>query len=170
MARCGVSGLTHDFLKYDGSSPNVAESCGSGSSDFLMKLCETFLKHMNFKVYFDNWFTSFELQILLKSWGIWSVGKIRTNHLRNCSLKSESELKKEGRDAMGVRYKKQTGISVVHWLDSCTVQLSVTHVGVEPLSTIKRWDLIQKKYIQVICPAIVREYNHHMVGVTFLTC
>jgi len=66
---------------------------------------------------------------------------------------------------MDARYEKQTYISVVRWLDSCVVQLSVTHVGVEPLSTLKRGDLKQKKYIQVICPAIVREYNHHMGGV-----
>ena len=131
MARCGVSGLTYDFLMYDGSGHNVAEICGSQSSDFVVKLCETLPKQMNFKVYFDNWFTSFELQILLKSWEIWSVGTIRTNHFRNCSLKSESEPKKEGRGAMDARYEKQTGISVVRWLDSSAVQLPATHVGVE---------------------------------------
>jgi len=113
MARCDASELTHDFLMYNGSGPNVAESCGSQTSDFVMKFCETFPKHMNFKVYFDNCFTSFELQILLKSWGIWSVGTIRTNRLHNCSLKSDSELKKEGRGAIDARYEKQTGISVV---------------------------------------------------------
>jgi len=165
MARCGVSGLTYDFFMYDGNGPKVTESCGSQSSDFVLKLCETLPKHMNYKVYFDNWFTSFELQILLKSWGIWSVGTIRTNRLRNCSLKTESELKKEGRGAMDARYEKKTGISVVRWLDSSAVQLSATHVGVEPLSTIKRWDRKQKKYVQVTCPAIVREYNQHMGGV-----
>jgi len=109
---------------YNESDPNVAESCGSQSSDFVMKFCETF---PNFKVFFDNWFTRFELQILLKSYGIWSIGTIRTNLLRNCSLRSESELKKEGRGAMDVRNEKQTGISVVRWLDSCAVQLSATH-------------------------------------------
>jgi len=86
---CDVCGLMHDY----GSGLNVVESCGSQSSDFVKKLCETFPKHINLKVYFDNWFMSFELQILLKSWGIWSVGIVRTNRVRNCSLESESELK-----------------------------------------------------------------------------
>jgi hypothetical protein len=165
MARCGVSGLTYDFLMYDGKGPAVTVSCGSQSSDFVLKLCETLPKQENFTVYFDNWFTSFELQIMLKSWGIWSVGTIRTNRLRNCILKSESELRKQGRGAVDARYDKKTGLSVVRWLDSSTVQLSATHVGVEPLSTIKRWDRKQKKYIQLPCPAIVREYNQHMGGV-----
>lgn len=140
---------------YDGNGPSVVESCGSQSSDFALKLCETLPKQENFRVYFDNWFTCFELQILLQSWGIWSVGTIRTNRLRNCILKTESELKKKSRDAMDAKYEKKTGISVVRWLDSSAIQLSATHVGVEPLSTIKRWDRKQKKYIQVPCPAIV---------------
>jgi hypothetical protein len=106
---------------YDGKGPNVTESCGSQSSDFVIKLCETLPKQKNFRVYFDNWFTSFDLQILLKSWGIWSVGTIRTNRLRNCVLKTESELKKEGRGALDARYEKRTGISVVRWLDSSAV-------------------------------------------------
>jgi len=64
------------------------------SPDFVMKLCETFPKHINLKVYFGNWFMSFELKILLKSWGIWSAGTVRTICVCNCSLESESELKK----------------------------------------------------------------------------
>lgn len=165
LARCGVSGMTYDFVMYDGQGPCVVESCGFQSGDFVVKLCETLPKQQEFTVYFDNWFTCFELQLLLKSWGIWSVGTVRSNRLRNCTLKSESELKKEGRGSVDSRYDSKNGISVVRWMDSSAVQLSSTHVAVEPVSTIRRWDRKQHKYVQIPCPAIVRDYNQHMGGV-----
>jgi len=51
------------------------------------------------------------------------------------------------------------------WLDNSAVQLSSTHAEVEPTSTLRRWDKKQHKYVQVPCPAIMREYNEHMGGV-----
>jgi len=79
IARCGVSGITYDFCLYDGKGPSVQQSCGYQSGDFVIKLCETIPKGQNFKLYFDNWFTFFELQLQLRSWGIWSVGTVRSN-------------------------------------------------------------------------------------------
>src|SRR6218665_4013151 len=32
------------------------------------------------------------------------------------------------------------------------------------MSTIKRWDRLQRKYVDVSCPAIVEEYDEHMGG------
>lgn len=51
MARCDVCGLTYGFLMYDGNGPNVTKSCGSQSSDYVVKVCETLPKQMNLKVY-----------------------------------------------------------------------------------------------------------------------
>jgi hypothetical protein len=53
ISRCGVSGLTYDFLLYDGNAPKLSEiSCGYQSGDFVIKLCETLPKGMNFKIFF----------------------------------------------------------------------------------------------------------------------
>ena len=41
FARCSVSGLKYNFHMYDGKGPDVVESCGFQSADFVMKLCET---------------------------------------------------------------------------------------------------------------------------------
>ena len=165
MARCGVGGFTYDFHFYDGKGPTVSESCGFQSGDFVTKLCETLPRHQHFTVYFNNWLTFIQLQIQLKSWGIWFVGTIRSNRLRDCNLKSEKELKKVGRGAVDSRVEKKSGIHVVRWLDNSAVQLSSTHAAVEPMSTLRRWDKKQHKYVQVPCPAIVRESNEHMGGV-----
>ena len=120
---------------------------------------------MNFKVYFDNWFTFLELQVLLRSWSIWTIGTIRSNRLRGCKLKSENELCKSGRGSVDSCVDTKSGIAVVRWMDNSAVQLSSTHVAVETMASVKRWDRKQRKYITASCPAIVKEYNTHMGGV-----
>lgn len=165
LARCGVSGIMYDFLLYEGKGPTVTESTGFQSADFVIKLCETLPKQMNFKLYFDNWFTFLELQLQLKASGIWSVGTIRSNRMRGCTLQSEKELKKQGRGAYDYCVDANSGLSVVRWMDNSAVQLASSHVAVEPLSSIRRWDKKQRKYADVTCPAIVKEYNEHMGGV-----
>ena len=165
IARCGVSGLTYDFHLYDGRCPTVSQSCGYQPGDFVIKLCETLPKGQNFKMYFDNWFTFLELQLMLKSWNIWSVGTIRANRLRGCSLKSEKELKKEGRGSSDWSVDANSGIAVVRWLDNSSVQVSSSHTAVEPMTTIRRWDRKERKYVDIPCPAIIKEYNEHMGGV-----
>ena len=165
LARSGVSGITYDFCLYDGKGPTVQQSCGYQSGDFVVKLCETLPKGQNFKVYFDNWFTFLELQIQLHSWGIWTIGTVRSNRLRGCTLKSEKELRKVGRGAADMSVDANSSLSVVRWLDNSVVQLSSTYSALEPMTSVKRWDRKQHKHVNVNCPAIVKEYNEHMGGV-----
>lgn len=121
----------------------------------MIKLCETLPRHQDFTVHFENWFTFIELQIQLKSWGIWSVGTIRSNRLRDCNLKCEKELKKVGRGAVDSRVGKKSGIHVVCWLDKSAAQLFSTHAAMESMSTLHSWNKNQHKYVQAPCPAIV---------------
>lgn len=165
LARCGVSGITYDFHIYDGRGPNVQKSCGYQSGDFVLKLSESLPPGQNFKLYFDNWFTFLELQLELRTRGIWSVGTIRSNRLRGCNLKSEKELKETGRGSVDMSVDANSGIVVVRWLDNSAVQLSSTHAALEPMTTVQRWDRKAHKYVSVSCPAIIREYNEHMGGV-----
>ena len=165
LAHCGVSGIAYDFCMYDGKSPDVQESCGYQSGDFVIKLCQTMAKGQNYKLYFDNWFTFFELQIQLHSWDIWSIGTVRSNRLRGCTLKSEKELQKIGRGATDMAVDANSGLTVVRWLNNSTVQLSLTHSGIQPMSSVKRWDRKQHRYVDVDCPAIMKEYNEYMGGV-----
>ena len=112
-------------------------SCGYQPGDFVVKLCETLPQNQNFKVYFDNFFTFLELQLMLKRQGIMSTGTVRSNRLRGCLLKTEKELKKEGRGSYDCAVDANSGLSVVRWFDSSAVQLSSTLTSVEPLSTVK---------------------------------
>jgi len=90
-----------------------------------------------------------ELQLQLRSWGIWSVGTVRSNRLRGCTLKSERELRKVGRGATDIAVDANSGLVVVRWLDNSAVQLSSTHSELHPMSSVKRWDRKQHKYVSV---------------------
>ncbi len=105
------------------------------------------------------------MQLVLQKRSIWSIGTIRSNRVRQCPLKEESELKREGRGAYDYSVDANSGIRVVRWYDNKVVQLSSTHVDAEPITSVKRWNRREKKYINIKCPAIVAEYNSFMGGV-----
>lgn len=82
----GVSGITYDFEFYTGIEPRTVGGIGMKSADVVIRLCESVPKNLNCKVFFDNYFNCFDLQLKLQEMGIWSVGTLRQNRLRNCSL------------------------------------------------------------------------------------
>ena len=61
------------------------------------RLTRSLPKNGNYKVFFDNFFTSIKLMIDLKNDGIWAVGTIRKDRLKGGAyyLLSEKELKKK---------------------------------------------------------------------------
>jgi len=76
FTRAGISGLVYDFTLYvgEGTSP----SYGLGISSYVvLYLAESLPKDKNFKLYFDNWFTSVILLISLKEIGIFATGTVR---------------------------------------------------------------------------------------------
>lgn len=167
ISRCGLSGMIYDFFIYDGKTPTVTDSTGFQPSDMVIKLCETLPKHMNFKLYLNNFYNFLELQVKLKAMGILTVGTIRQNRLRKCPLKSEKLLKKEGIGACDSVVDTNSGLVVTQWYDNKLVTLSSSHLGVEPLGVVKRWDGRAQKTIEISVPRVVLNYSQH-VGVVDL--
>lgn len=127
-------------------------------------------RNQNFKLYFDNYFTSIPLLVYLANEGIFSVGTIRRNRIPNCKLTSEKEMMKKERGS-AIEYVCQAegiDISTVSWKDSKIVNLASTFLGEISKRKVKRYDKIQKKYVEIDCPSIVGEYNAHMGGVDLI--
>ena len=74
-------------------------------------------------LFFDNYFNFLELLIKLKKYKIWAVGALRKGRMRKCSLKSETELKKEGRGAFYGCIALNSSCSLMRWNDNMAVQL-----------------------------------------------
>ena len=80
--RSGSTGFLYDFDVYQGGASETSElgmSCG-----VVLKMTDTLPSGMNHKVYADNFFTSVPLVEKLKQQGIWYVGTVRMNRVKNC--------------------------------------------------------------------------------------
>jgi hypothetical protein len=145
------------------------EDLGS-SANVVIRLTREVPTNANYRVYFDNYYTSIPLMAALYQKGILSVGTIRRNRIPNCRLPDEKFFKKQIR---GTAYEyitsyKGAPLSNVVWKDNKLVTLMSTYCGVEPKSLIERFDKKSKNKTTVECPFIIKEYNRFMGGVDTL--
>nr|CAH7732522.1 unnamed protein product [Callosobruchus chinensis] len=157
FVRAGVSGIVYDFLMYAGSTTfnNVTfseQEEGLGSSGKVVAhLCKTIPHPETSIVYFDNWFCSLELITLLKnSYNINSLGTIRSNRLRNCTLENDKSLLQKGRGSYDYMNDNNIGIAVVRWADTKCVTLASSFVSYSPVVSVKRYSKEEKKKLMLI--------------------
>ena len=77
---------------------------------------------------------------------------------------AEKDLKKEGCGSYDYRTDMGSGLVVKKWFDSKYVYMCSTIVNLTETTEVKRWIRSARKYINVQCPEIVREYNKSMGG------
>lgn len=172
LVRAGVSGIVYDFFIYTGSTTfdnmtftEKESHLGSGGR-VVVQLCKTIPYPQKSIVYFDNWFTSLNLIIVLKNdYGINSLGTIRNNRLRGCILELDKVLLKRGRGSFDYKVDNTAGIAVVKWADTKCVTLASSYICHSPVVQVKRYDKEEKKKVDVDCPQIIKQYNTHMGGV-----
>ena len=122
-------------------------------------------KQQNFRLYFDNWFCTFDLCRKLKSLGFPTVATIRSDRLQGCNLSSEKELRKSGRGSSSFKTDANSGIFITRWYDNKCVNICSTYENPNDVLEVKRWDRSKKESITIKCPEIVRNYNKSMGGV-----
>ncbi|XP_028658930.2 piggyBac transposable element-derived protein 3-like [Erpetoichthys calabaricus] len=167
-AHAGQSGFLYDFAVCQGAeNPDKEKSDVGVSGDVILKLTSTLPAGQNHKVFADNYFTSVPVVDQLKERGLYYLGTVQMNRVKNCSMMEENDLKKKERESWDFRVNQKNPI-IVRWCDNKTVNLLSSFVGVEPVTNVKRWDRKSKMYIMVPRPAIVETYNKYMGGVDLL--
>lgn len=167
FTRAGQSGIMYAFAIYVGK--NTCKDYGLGiSGDIVISLVENVPTHQQFKVATDNWFSSLSLALALKERGILFVGTVRQDRIGGCCLKSEVELKKNGRGSYDWRVEKEHNLSLVRWIDRKSINFLSSYASIEPLSTCKRYSAAERKFIDIQRPNIVEEYNKYMGGVDLI--
>lgn len=132
---CGASRYAYDFERYTGRSDNTLvdgeEDCGA-SGNVVIRLSRVIPTLVNHKDYFDNFFTSPDLQLYLAKKAIWSISTVCGNRILQCSLKSDVDLRKLGCGAFNEKVAVIGDIETVsvQWLDnnSCYSNSSRTKV------------------------------------------
>lgn len=162
--RCDTDGMVHEFRVYDGTNP-FEDRFTSGIVKDLISQVPCFVNH---RLYYDNFFSSTSLAGELKQKGIYTVSTVNPTRTQGGAkeLETDKVLKSRGRGSYD--YRKNDGVILVKWFDNRAVHLLSTFEGVEPLSTVLRWDRKQKRHIEVQRPSIVGEYNRHMGGIDLL--
>ena len=168
----GISGFCYDFDLFAGAQSNIIlpgmPNLGM-SSNVVVRLSETIPKHVNYKIFFDNWFSSVSLMMYLTQQGILPLGTVRLNRIPNISMPSEKEIKKMVRAHIVEKVANidNLDISVVSWYDNKVVTTMSTYVGSQPVGE-KRFFKQQNEHRMIPCPRSVFVYNNYMGGVDLL--
>ncbi len=167
---CGKSGLPYDFFLYQG---NTTELCPVNQKKF--GFCASIVLHLaarlnksGHKLYYDNYFSSYQLLEILKNKKINAGGTIRVDRFVKPPLLPDKDMLKKGRGFADSVTSENGKVVVVKWQDNKCVNLASNFVGIGDTDTAKRWDKKQKKYVEVSRPEIIARYNNGMGGVDLL--
>ncbi|KAE9525422.1 hypothetical protein AGLY_014222 [Aphis glycines] len=171
----GVSGFSYNFEVYSGLENNPDQRLQNepnlgASANIVVRLARIIPKNQNYKLYFDNYYTTLALEVYLKKNGIYSLGTLRRNRVPGLILPDEKYLKTKPRGFSSECLAEVDGeaVTAVIWKDNKCVTLLSTLSGKLPETEVKRFDKKNKIRSKVPCPNIVGVYNKHMGGVDLL--
>ena len=171
FALCDSSGVILNFEPYTGKIEHDIDLPDVGiSGNIVLRLTKILARHINHKVYYDNWFSSVSLLVELEKMGIQSLGTVRPNRLPGCNFSSDKAMKQQGRGALEEKIANVEDIRVlaIKWYDNKPVHLLSSFAGAYPTSAVRRWDKKEKKNVEVQCPSAVMIYNKFMGGVDLM--
>lgn len=112
----------------------------------------------------DNYFTSVKLFLELKEIGTLASGTIRGNRLAGCVIKTENQMKKEGRGSYDEWVSQNDDVVLARWQDNGIVNMASTHSRVGNVGSVRRWSEATKVHVDTDCPEVVLDYNKYMGG------
>nr|CAI5863507.1 unnamed protein product [Callosobruchus analis] len=168
----GISGYSYNLEIYSGQENKTGQNKNDlgACANIVTRLLCNLPSHLNYHVYFDNYYTTLPLLAQLSQRGVQALGTVRRNRIPKCPLPGDKEMKNKSRGSSKEYVTELDGvpISSVIWKDNKTVCLASTFCGTLPKGKAERYDKSQNKRIEIECPKIVKEYNKHMGGVDLM--
>ncbi|CAG5029382.1 unnamed protein product [Parnassius apollo] len=165
-ALCGVSGYCYNFSLYTGKDAQISACSNVGLGATVVKkllaICTDPRAHV---VYFDNFFSSIQLLIDLKSQGFRATGTVRENRIKKCPIMTKKEMKKKDRGFSDYCFDKNNDVLYVKWHENNVVSLLTNFDSVEPLVKTNRYSKKEKAEVAVNQPMLFHNYNKNMGGV-----
>lgn len=158
------------FEPYQGATTVLEErykDLGLGASVVLTFADKIFSEkgRLPFHLYFDNFFTSWDLLTILRDRGIKATGTVRENRIPVPIIKSGQNLRKQERGTFEFATEKTENIVVCRWNDNNIVTISSNSEAVLPTVGVSRFSQKEKKKVTVPQPQLIRKYNQNMGGV-----
>ena len=117
------------------------------------------------RVFFDNYFSRYELFREWSNFGIQANGTFRENIVKESSLKSQKFLQKEGRGSCNYQFDDNTNIFYVQLIDIKCVTVGTNFDSIEPISNVNCCLNTSKSKGRVLQPQIIVNYNRYMNGI-----
>ncbi|KAK2714318.1 hypothetical protein QYM36_008772 [Artemia franciscana] len=163
--REGVSGIVYDLEIYTKKDSVPTSGLGLGAK-IVLRLIDNVQREMNFKLYFDNFYTSVDvINALSNNHGIESHGTIRSNRMKGAIFESDASLKKKGRGTYDYRLERHTEVSVVKWLDNKLVHVDSSYFAVAQVDQRQRWGGNTHSHVEVDSQCVIRGHNKSIGGV-----
>ena len=167
---CSSNGYCYAFDTYCGAqqqTPVSSEKMPLGSK-VVLQLLSNVPHPSDHTVFFDNFFTCYDLLVNLQRKGFRATGTLRENRAGRPPLPSSKDLKKKPRGHFDYRFETENSILVVKWVDNSVVTIGTNYDVVEPVDSVKRWSASEKKKVSVSRPRVYSSYNSGMGGVDLL--
>lgn len=146
------SGYCYTFDFYCGKLPGPTPIEPLGSRVMKVLLNKPGTNPANHQVFFDNFFTTYDLLVDLRKLGYRATGTVRENRTKKYPLKSTKVMKKESRAAFDYRYDKNNEVLLVRWKDNSVCTIATNFDTIEPMGTVKRWCPIKREKADVNIP------------------
>lgn len=153
--RADEHGFVCEFQVYTGKTANLVEK--QLGERVVIDLTHQIISK-NYQVYFDNYFTSVNLMIELKSKNILACGTVRKNRKGLPKKQINDKTMKRGDYESRTSYK---GISWIKWNDNKPIQFLSNFHDPSIKTTVSRRQK-DGTSIQINCPQATRDYNNYM--------
>jgi len=158
------TGYVYQFDAYGGASQKMNDNLSLGERVVLnlAKIVENPRDHL---LFFDNFFTSHSLLVMLSERGFFATGTLRENRTANCPLQTSKQMAKGKKGACDYRFDSKHEIFVVRWHDNSIVTVATNTGTLEPFVNTKRYNRKERKHEIVLQPNTIHQYNQGMGGV-----
>ena len=159
----GADGYPYALNIYTGKSSNETTPLGFRVVDGLLQNVKEVSDPRFHMIYFDNFFTSYQLLAHPREDGFRATGTVRQNRTKGASklMVSDKDMKKRERGSYD--YRCDGSVFVVKWNDSSIVSLASNVQGHQPEQTANRWVGREVKHVKQ--PMLINRYNKGMGGV-----
>lgn len=166
-ALCGSSGLLYDFILYQGPTTEINslhQQVFGQSAAVVIKLTER-ITNPNHQLYFDNYFSNYQLLQWLQNRYIYASCTARADRFAKPPLLSDKQIAKKERGFSQEIISADGQVIMTRWLDNKCVTMASNFQSKGEEDTCKRWSKIEKKYLMLPRPEVIKQYNASMGGV-----
>lgn len=169
FALCGKSGILYAFIIYQGSTTELDEMEKKvfGLGGAVVAKLSTRINVQNVQLYFDNYFSNYNLLQFLRHKYIYVTCTARKDRFKQPPFTSDKAMQ---RGSMEEIISEDGEVIMTKWYDNKPLFMASNFMGSGKVDNCRRWNKIIKEYVMVPRPEVIKTYNLCMGGVDKLDC